>query len=218
MTREHASLNGPQDIATAKFGTAQGASGLEGLLRSLEQGPGGMPRRSLPPVERWNPPFCGEIDMRIAADGQWFYMGTPIGRPKLVRLFASVLVREGDAYRLVTPVEKVGIRVDDAPFQAVEMATDGEGAALALSFRNRVDEALSHGTDNGIRFDSDRLGGLRPYVHVRRNLWARVTLALTYDLLALGGAEQHGGQAMFGVRAGGAFWPAVAASEVEDLA
>ena len=218
MTREQASLNGPQDIATAKVGTAQGASGLERLLRSLEQGPDGLPRRSLPPVERWNPPFCGEIDMRIAADGQWFYMGTPIGRPKLVRLFACVLVREGDAYRLVTPVEKVGIRVDDAPFQAVEMAADGEGAALALSFRTNVDDVVSIGPDHGLRFERDARGGLRPYLHVRRNLWARVTRALTYDLLALGGVEQHGGQEMFGVRAGGVFWPAVAASEVEDLA
>ncbi len=218
MTREQAPLNGLQYIATAKVGTPQGASGLEGLLRSLEQGPGASPRRALPPVERWNPPFCGEIDMRIAADGQWFYMGTPIGRPKLVRLFASVLVLEGDAYRLVTPVEKVGIRVDDAPFQAVEMAADGEGPTLALSFRTNVDDVVSIGPDHGLRFERDARGGLRPYVHVRRNLWARVTRALTYDLLALGGVEQHGGQEMFGVRAGGVFWPAVAASEVEDLA
>jgi hypothetical protein len=222
MTREQAPLNGRQDIAAAKVGTAQGASGLERLLRSLDQGanhgPGALPRRGLPPVERWNPPFCGEIDMRIAADGQWFYMGTPIGRPKLVSLFASVLVREGDDYRLVTPVEKVGIRVDDAPFQAVEMAADGEGLTLALSFRTNVDDVVSVGPGHGLRFERDARGGLCPYVHVRRNLWARVTRALTYDLLALGGVEQHGELAMFGVRAGGLFWPAVPASEVEDLA
>lgn len=222
MTREQAPLNGRQDIATAKVGTAQGASGLERLLRSLDQstnhGPDALPRRGLPPVERWNPPFCGEIDMRIAADGQWFYMGTPIGRPKLVSLFASVLVREGDDYRLVTPVEKVGIRVDDTPFQAVEMAADGEGLTQAPSFRTNVDDVVSVGPDHGLRFECDARGGLRPYVHVRRNLWARVTRALTYDLLALGGVEQHGERAMFGVRAGGLFWPAVAASEVEDLA
>jgi hypothetical protein len=172
----------------------------------------------LPPVERWNPPFCGDIDMRIAADGHWFYMGTPIGRAALVRLFASVLVREGDAYRLVTPVEKVGIRVDDAPFQAVEMAADGEGAARVLSFRTNVDDVVSIDADHGLRFERDARGGLRPYVHVRRGLWARITRALTYDLLALGEIGQHDGQAMFGIRAGGCFWPAVPASEIEGLA
>jgi hypothetical protein len=98
------------------------------------------------------------------------------------------------------------------------MAADGEGPTLALSFRTNVDDVVSIGPDHGLRFERDARGGLRPYVHVRRNLWARVTRALTYDLLALGSAEQHGGKAMFGVRAGGVFWPAVAASEVEDLA
>ena len=215
MTRE-------QDIAATHAGMPENAGGLERLLHSLgqgrDEGSGTLPRRGLPPVERWNPPFCGDIDMRIAADGQWFYMGTPIGRHKLVRLFASVLVRDGDAYRLVTPVEKVGIRVDDAPFQAVEMAVDGEGPTLALSFRTNVDDVVTIGADHGLRFERDARGGLRPYVHVRRNLWARVTRALTYDLLALGGVALHEGQAMFGVHAGGRFWPAVAASEVEDPA
>src|SRR5471032_3317351 len=103
----------------AKTGQSLGIGGLEGIAAAL-------PRhgRALPPVERWNPPFCGDIDMRIASDGTWFYQKTPIGRPALVKLFASVLKREGDRYFLVTPVEKVGIVVEEAPFLAVEMRVD----------------------------------------------------------------------------------------------
>ena len=86
----------------------------------------------LPPVHLWNPPFCGDIDMRIARDGTWFYLGTPIGRPEMVRLFASILKREGDDYFLVTPVEKVGIKVDDAPLLAVDFETSVEGRGLSL--------------------------------------------------------------------------------------
>src|SRR6186997_2705605 len=136
-----------------------------------------------PPVHLWNPPFCGDIDMRIAADGTWFYMKTPIGRPALVKLFASVLKREADKYFLVTPVEKVGIVVDDAPFTAVEMKLEGEGAARVLSFRTNVDEWVVCGPEHTLRFDPEpETGGLKPYVHVRRDLWALVTRALFYDL------------------------------------
>src|SRR5260370_40332757 len=102
----------------AKTGHLTGLGGLEGFAAALPR-----ETRGLPPVERWNPPFCGDIDMRIAADGTWFYQKTPIGRPALVKLFASVLKRESDKYFLVTPVEKVGIVVEDAPFLAVEMNT-----------------------------------------------------------------------------------------------
>src|ERR1700751_4320446 len=102
----------------------EGQSGLEAITGALAHSAGKGP----PPVERWNPPFCGDLDMRIAADGTWFYLKTPIGRPALVKLFASVLKREADKYFLVTPVEKCGIQVDDAPFMAVEMAAK-EGAS-----------------------------------------------------------------------------------------
>jgi hypothetical protein len=188
--------------------------GLDGVVAAVKQAPG----RGLPPVHLWNPAHSGEIDIVIKRDGRWFHEGAVIGREAMVRLFSTILRKDPDGFWLVTPVEKVGIRVDDAPFQAVEMATDGEGPTLALSFRTNVDDVVSIGPDHGLRFECDARGGLRPHIHVRRNLWARVTRALTYDLLALGGVEQHGGQAMFGVRAGGVFWPAVAASEVEDLA
>ena len=100
----------------------EGQLGLEAITGALSRAAKGP--KGLPPVELWNPPFCGDLDMRIAADGTWFYMKTPIGRPALVKLFASVLKREGDNYYLVTPVEKCGIQVDDAPFLAVEMAIE----------------------------------------------------------------------------------------------
>src|SRR3990167_1686682 len=121
----------------AKAGQGTGIGGLEGIAAAL-------PKQGLPPVERLNPPFCGDIDMRIAADGTWFYQKTPIGRPALVKLFASVLKREGDRYFLVTPVEKCGITVEDAPFLAVEMrveaAAQGSTQGRMLHFRTNVDE------------------------------------------------------------------------------
>ena len=149
----------------AKAGQGAQPGGLEGIAAAL-------PQRGPPPVERWNPPFCGDIDMRIAADGTWFYQQTPIGRPALVKLFASVLKREGDKYFLVTPVEKVGIVVEDAPFLAVEMqAEKGE-----LAFRTNVDDWVAAGPGHALRFDLDAAtGGLKPYLHVRRGLWAKVT-------------------------------------------
>jgi hypothetical protein len=156
--------------------------------------------------------------MRIAADGTWFYLGTPIGRPALVKLFASVLRRDGDDYVLVTPVEKLGITVEDAPFQAVEMAVEGEGEARAIAFRTQVDDLVKVGPEHPIRFEREAAGdGLKPYVHVRRNLWARLTRALTYDLLALGEVRELEGLAQFGVAAGGLFHPAVPASEIDGL-
>src|ERR1041385_2350285 len=144
-------------------------------------------KKGPPPVHLWNPPFCGDLDMRIAADGTWFYLKTPIGRHPLVKLFASVLKREGEKYFLVTPVEKVGITVDDAPFTAVEMRAEGEGAARTLSFRTNVDDWVTAGPGHALRFEPEaETGGLKPYLHVRRDLWALVTRALFYDLVELG--------------------------------
>lgn len=176
----------PKDDALSRLASALGSTG---------KGP--------PPVERWNPPFCGDIDMRIAADGTWFYMGTPIGRPKLVRLFASVLRRDPDRFVLVTPVERVGIAVEDAPFQAVEMAVDGEGEDRSVAFRTNVDDLVAVGPDHPLRFEAEADGGVKPYVLVRGGLWARVTRALTYDLIELGG-ERDGGYA---VAIGGTAYP-----------
>src|SRR6185436_8252829 len=126
-------------------------------------------RKGPPPVHLWNPPFCGDLDMRIASDGTWFYLKTPIGRHALVKLFASVLKREGDRYFLVTPVEKCGIVVDDAPFLAVELKVGQGEHGKELTFRTNVDDWVTCGADHGLRFEpEDSTGGLKPYLHVRR--------------------------------------------------
>jgi uncharacterized protein len=191
-----------------------GQGGLEALTASLPR-----ENKGLPPVERWNPPFCGDIDMRIAADGTWFYQKTPIGRPALVKLFASVLKREGDKYFLVTPVEKVGIVVEDSPFLAVEMNTSAGDLSPILQFRTNVDDWVAAGPGHALRFELQPAnGGLKPYLHVRRDLWAKVTRALFYDLVALGEERDVDGKAMFGVVSGGEFFAMAEASAVREFA
>jgi hypothetical protein len=176
-------------------------------------------RRGPPPVHLWNPPFCGDLDMRIAGDGTWFYLKTPIGRPALVRLFASVLKRERDKYFLVTPVEKVGIVVDDAPFLAVELRVEQAAAGRVLHFRTNVDDWVECGRDHALRFEPETAtGGLKPYLHVRRDLWAKVTRALFYDLVALGEEHDVAGKRMFGVVSNGAFFAMAPAAALEDFA
>ncbi|MGE3147403.1 MAG: DUF1285 domain-containing protein [Pseudorhodoplanes sp.] len=174
--------------------------------------------RAPPPVERWNPPFCGDIDMRIAADGTWFYQKTPIGRPALVKLFASVLKRERDRYLLVTPVEKVGIVVDDVPFLAVELKVERQAGGQVLAFRTNVDDWVVAGPGHALRFELDAdTGGLKPYLHVRRDLWARVTRALFYDLAELGEERTVQGKDMFGVVSAEEFFPMAEASAVRGF-
>jgi len=172
----------------------------------------------LPPVHLWNPPFCGDLDMRIAADGTWYYLKTPIGRPALVKLFASILKREGDTYFLVTPVEKCGITVDDVPFLAVEMRLEAPGPGQTLHFRTNVDDWVACGAERALRFEPEEgTGGLRPYLHVRSNLWALVKRALFFDLVDLGEERDVEGVRMFGVVSGGAFFAMAPADEIEDL-
>ena len=190
-----------------------GQGGLEAITAALprDKGP--------PPVERWNPPFCGDIDMRIAADGVWFYQKTPIGRPALVKLFASVLKKEGDKYFLVTPVEKVGLKVDDVPFLAVEMSAGGDDQGRQmLTFRTNVDDSVTAGPGHALRFEPEVTGGLRPYLHVRRDLWAKVTRAVFYDLVALGEERVADGRRMFGIASAGAFFPMVEADVLREFA
>ena len=170
--------------------------------------------KGLPPVHLWNPPFCGDLDMRIAGDGTWFYMGTPIGRPALVRLFSTILKRENGKHFLVTPVEKVGIRVDDAPFLAVEMAVEGDGSEPRLLFRTNVDDWVTCDSAHRLRFETAADGGLTPYLHVRADLWAKVTRALYYDLVDMGEERVVDGRPMFGVASGGAFFAMADAEEV----
>jgi len=194
----------------------EGQGGLEAITGALKGAGGG---KGPPPVERWNPPFCGDLDMRIAADGTWFYMKTPIGRLPLVKLFASVLKREGDKYFLVTPVEKCGIAVDDAPFLAVELNVEHATHGQVLNFRTNVDDWVACGPDHALRFEPEAgTGGIKPYLHVRRELWAKVTRALFFDLVALGEEREVDGEAMFGVTSMGAFFPMAPADQVRDVA
>ncbi|HEY2756268.1 MAG TPA: DUF1285 domain-containing protein [Pseudolabrys sp.] len=191
-----------------------GQGGLDRLAASLPREKG-----SLPPVDQWNPPFCGDIDMRIAADGTWFYQKSPIGRAALVRLFASILKREDDKYFLVTPVEKVGIDIEDAPFLAVELAVEQGAGGQILGFRTNVDDLVRAGAGHALRFEPEAgTGGLKPYLHVRRDLWAKVTRALFYDLVALGEERDMDGRAMFGVASNGEFFPMAEASALREFA
>lgn len=165
-------------------------------------------------LERWNPPDCGDIDMRIADDGVWLYQGTPIGRTALVRLFASILRREGERYVLVTPVEKVGIKVDDVPFLAVEMTHDA--ASDTLYFRTNLDDAVAAGAGAALRFEIDAAGGFRPYVEARAGLWARLTRALVPDLLALAQEREIDGRTVVGIVSAGVFFPIADAADFYD--
>jgi hypothetical protein len=192
----------------------EGQSGLEAITGALARAGAKGP----PPVERWNPPFCGDLDMRIAADGTWFYMKTPIGRPALVKLFASVLKREGDSYFLVTPVEKCGITVDDAPFLAVELNVENGAEGRVLHFRTNVDDWVACGPQHVLRFEPEAgTGGLKPYLHVRRDLWAKVTRTLFFDLVEIGEEREVDGKAMFGVTSMGAFFAMAPADQVRDF-
>jgi len=166
-------------------------------------------------VERWNPAYCGEIDLRIAADGTWYYNGSPIGRPALVRLFSTILRKDPERYVLVTPVERVGITVEDAPFLAVEMAVEGAGEARQIAFRTNVDDLVTVGADHPLRFERDAKDGVKPAVRVRGELWARVTRALALDLVALGEERVTREGTVFGVAAGGQFFPIAPASELD---
>jgi hypothetical protein len=183
---------------------------LQGLKEATAAG------RGLPPVHLWNPPFCGDIDMRIAGDGTWYYMNSPIGRKPLMKLFASVLRHDDDGkYYLVTPVEKCGIRVDDAPFLAVRMAVEGQGRSQSLSFETNTDDRVTVDAAHPLRFAVEAgTDGLKPYVLVRARLEALVSRALFYDLVARGVVEEG----WFGVWSGGRFWPMQRASEIGAIA
>src|SRR3990170_4541204 len=146
----------------------EGHSSLKALMGAIPAA-----AKNQPPVDSWDPPYCGDIDMRIAADGTWYYQKSPIRRPALVKLFASLLKREGDRYFLVTPAEKCGIIVDDAPFLAVDMRVEDSDHCKALRFFTNVGDEVLGGSDHALRFERQAdTGGLVPYLHVRRGLWA----------------------------------------------
>lgn len=195
----------PDAAGPASVGASTGAPALAGLEAMLR----GQASDRLPPVESWNPPYCGDIGMAIGVDGTWFYQGSPIGRKPLVKLFSRVLRRDLDGrHFLVTPVEKVDIAVADAPFLAVEMEVAGAGATQDLIFRTNVDDVVRCGADHPLRFAVEEgSGGLKPYLHVRGRLEALVTRALYYDLVELAVEDDAG---TLGVWSGGVIFPLAA--------
>jgi hypothetical protein len=205
-------------MAAEEIRATSDAAGLAALI-SRAAGESGQSKRGLPPVERWNPPFCGDIDMEIRADGTWFYMGTPIGRAPLVRLFSTVLRKDDDGKTyLVTPVEKVGIRIIDAPFVAVEMSTTISDGQQRLTFRTNVGDVVEAGGEHPIRFViHGENKELKPYLHVRGRLEALVSRAVMYDLVELGETLEISGVDMFCVRSGGATFGVMPASELDAL-
>ncbi|BCA30056.1 hypothetical protein FBY21_5635 [Pseudomonas sp. SLBN-26] len=172
------------------------------LLAQLPKGKG------LPPVHLWNPDFCGDIDMRIARDGTWYYLGSPIGRKPMVRLFSSIIRRDGDDYFLVTPVEKVGITVEDAPFVAVSVEVSGEGERQVLRFVTHVEDEVEAGAEHPIRVVIDPVTQEpSPYVHVRANLEALIHRNVFYQLVELAVVREIDGRRWLGVWSGGEFFP-----------
>jgi hypothetical protein len=203
-----------QQQPNATLSAARDTGGLEALIaRAARAGKGA------PPVERWNPAFCGDLDMEIRADGTWFYMGTPIGRAPLVRLFSTVLRKDEDGRTyLVTPVEKAGIRVVDAPFVAVEMDVSGEGDERVLTFRTNVGDVVAAGPEHPLRFvDEADTDGLKPYLHVRGRLEALVARPVMYELVNAGEEIEIGGRPMFSVRSRGMVFPIMPAETLKKL-
>jgi hypothetical protein len=168
-----------------------------------------LPKGKVPPVETWHPDFLGDMDMRIARDGTWFYLGSPIKRQRMVKLFASILRHDPDGtYYLVTPVEKFAIVVDDAPFQAVAMDARGQGRGQALTFRTNVDDQVMAGPDHPLRVEIDPgTEEPSPYVHVRAGLEALISRAIFYDLVELAVEEERDGGPQLGIWSAGAFFP-----------
>lgn len=186
------------------------ADGIAASVRAIKS-------KGLPPVHLWNPPFCGDLDMRIARDGTWFYLGTPIGRAPLVKLFSSILRKDGDKYFLVTPVEKVGIVVEDAPFVAIDFDVSGSDEAQVLTFTTHVGDTAVAGPEHPIRVERDpETGEPSPYVLVRANLEALIDRKSFYRLVDVGTHHDVDGASWFGVWSGGAFFPIIPSEELPD--
>lgn len=174
---------------------------LETLMRAAEENGTAKSR----PVDSWDPPYCGEVLFKIRRDGSWLYRDSPIGRMPLVKLFSSILRTEEDGKTyLVTPVEKVGVDVEDAPFLGVELAVDGEGEHQSLTFRTNVDDVITVSKNHPIRFEREKSGGLKPYLLVRGRLEALVTRSVYAELADL--AVPSGTGKALGLWSGGIWW------------
>jgi uncharacterized protein len=175
------------------------AIGLASLQRDAAAG------RGLPPVEKWNPAHCGDIDIRIAKDGTWFHQGTPIARKELVRLFSTILRKDPDGFCLVTPAEKMRIAVDDVPFVAVLCDVDGKDRSQRLTFTTNVGDQVIAGAANRVRVQTDpHTDEPAPYLHVRRGLEARISRNVFYQLADL---AVPGGEGLLGVWSEAVFFP-----------
>lgn len=182
-------------------------AGLEGVAAAVKV----AGERGLPPVHLWHPEHCGEIDIRIRKDGVWFHEGTPIGREALVRLFSTVLRLDPDGYHLVTPVEKMKITVEDAPFIAVRVDRVGE----TLRFETNVGDVVEAGADNIIRVETDpETGEPRPYLHVRRGLEALIARSVFYELAEMAQPRATPEGEVFGITSNGAWFPIAPAGAV----
>jgi len=191
--------------------------GLGGLQALVERA--GSKKRGPAPVEKWNPDYCGELDMVIKADGTWFYMGTPIGRQRLVDLFATVLRKDedGETY-LVTPVERIKITVEDAHFIAVEMNASKKVDEQVLTFRTNTGDIVEAGPENPLRFVTVAGNdGVKPYLGVRGRLEALLARPVMYELISHGEEVEIDGMTMFAVRSNGAIFPIMAAEELARL-
>jgi len=193
---------------------SKGLAGLEALVSRA-----GGKDKGMPPVEKWNPEFCGDLDMVIKADGTWFYMGTPIGRHALVRLFSTVLRKDEDGKTyLVTPGERIGITVEDAHFIAVEMNAREEDGEQIITFRTNMEDVFEAGSENPLRFVIvEENEGVKPYVLVRGRLEAVLARPVMYELIAHGEEIEVDGKLMFAIRSKGAIFPIMPADELARL-
>lgn len=193
---------------------AKGLNGLEALVARA-----GGTAKGMPPVDQWNPEFCGDLPMEIKADGTWFYMGTPIGRHALVKLFSSVLRKDDDGKTyLVTPIERIGITVEDAHFIVVEMNVHEAGGGQVITLRTNMDDVVEVGEDHPLRFEivADNQG-VKPYVNVRGRLEGVLARPVMYELISYGEEIEIDGRLMFAIRSKGAVFPIMPADELARL-
>ena len=173
--------------------------------------------QTLPPVMSWNPPFCGDLDIRIARNGTWYYLGTPIGRFELVKLFSSILKIEDGKYFLVTPVEKVGIKVDDAPFVAVDFNEIEITGEKALKFETQVGDEVIASDKNPIRVVRDAVSDEpAPYIHIRNGLDALIDRKTFYRLIDIGQHKKYENDDWFGIESASAFFPIIKSEELNN--
>lgn len=206
-----------QTMAETRNRDGQGLDALKALVGRANSS-SDTRRRGAAPVDEWNPDRVGEMDLVIKADGSWHYRGSPINRQALIDLFATVLRKDANGeYSLVTPVERLKITVEDAPFIAVEMSASQGAQGQVLTFRTNVGDVVVANADHPLRFATDADGGLKPYLLVRGRLEALLSRAVVYELVALGETVEIDGQSMFAIRSKGVAFAMMRADELDRL-